>query len=291
MGTHNKLINADFKFIVESIGNNQYVCSQLPDRTINVTTHKPKTLLFSTDKFGKKIPMFNSECYTYTTTFHDSGFSFSYAMSTSLVMGESMGFPALSPIEVIQNNLPNCYLNFVNESFCKTALSFFNDKDSIIFGKKYTDGLVHFTLDASNQRTVHKSYLYDEERNTIYQNFDTATNKFSQLFQALTFSNSWFFIYESIHSDAFKFNIFHRKEKQYIRVLYSLNEMTITHVKDKTSECITGDDVIYNRLEQLIRDVIVASPTDTLERYITEFNLDLSQLSIDEIKVLNMVDY
>lgn len=135
MGTHNKLINADFKFIVESIGNNQYVCSQLPDRTINVTTHKPKTLLFSTDKFGKKVPMFNSECYTYTTTFHDSGFSFSYAMSTSLVMGESMGFPALSPIEVIQNNLPNCYLNFVNESFCKTALSFFNDKDTIIFGK------------------------------------------------------------------------------------------------------------------------------------------------------------
>lgn len=297
MTNQNKLINAGFQFIVEDIGNHQYVCSQLPDRLINITVHKPKTLLFTTDKFGKKIPMFNSECYTYTTTFKVSGFSFSYYTNRSLVMGEVLGMPPLSPIEIIQNNLRNCYLNFVHEDYCKSALSFFNDSDSIDFGKKYTDGLVHFTMDTrrlsdkSKDITVHKSYLYDDERNTIYQNFEIATNKFSKLFQGLTFSNSWFFIYESIHSDAFKFNVFHRKQKQYIRVLYSADELTIDHLNDKTSERIIGDDVIHDRLEQLIRDIIIDTPTAKLERYVAEFDLDLSQLTIDEIKVLNMVDY
>lgn len=297
MTNQNKLINAGFKFVVEDIGNNQYVCSQFSDRTINITVHKPKTLLFTTDKFGKKIPMFNSECYTYTTTFNDSGFSFSYYMNKSNVMGDVLGMPPLSPIEIIQNSMTNCYLNFVNEDYCKKALSFFNNSDSIDFGRKYTDGLVHFTLDTrevgnkNKNQSIHKSYLYDETIDTIYQNIDKPGNKFSALFQSLIFSNSWFFIYESIHSDAFKFNVFHRKQKQYIRVLYASDELTIAHLNDKTIERIISDDKIHDRLEILIKDIIIDTPTEQLARYIAEFDLDLSKLTIDEIKVLNMVDY
>jgi hypothetical protein len=300
MTNQNKLINAGFQFIVEDIGNHQYMCSQLPDRIINITVTKPKRLLFTTDKLGKKIPMFNSECYTYTTTFNESGFSFSYFINKSSVMGNILGMPPLSPIEIIQNNMVNCYLNFVNEDHCKKALSFFNNNDSIEFGRKYTDGLIHFTLDTRKLEnignikktiSIHKSYIYDETIDTIYQNIDKAQNKFSELFQSLTFSNSWFFIYESIHSDAFKFNVFHRKQKQYIRVLYSSEQLTIAYLNDKTIERIIGDDKIHDRLEILIKDIIIDTPTEKLARYATEFDLDLSKLTIDEIKVLNMVDY
>jgi hypothetical protein len=297
MTNQNKLINAGFQFIVEDIGSHQYMCSQLPDRIINITVTKPKTLLFTTDKFGKKIPMFNSECYTYTTTFNESGFSFSYYINHSLVMVAVLGMPPLSPIEIIQNNMTNCYLNFVHEDSCKKALSFFNNNDSIEFGRKYTDGLVHFTLDTrelgnkNKNKSIHKSYLYDDEIDTIYQNIDKPNNKFSDLFQSLIFSSSWFFIYESINSDALKFNVFHRKQKQYIRVLYSSEELTIAHLNDKTIERIIGDDKIHDRLEILIKDIIIDTPTEQLARYATEFDLDLSKLTIDEIKVLNMVDY
>ena len=297
MESKRKLINPEFKFVVEALDNHHYLCSQFQDRTINITIHKPKTLLFTTDNLGKKVPMFNSECYTYTTTFKDSGFSFSYYMNKSTVMGDVLGMPPLSPIEIIQNNMANCYLNFVNEDYCKKALIFFNNNDSIEFGRKYTDGLVHFTLDTrelgnkNKNKSIHKSYLYAYEIDTIYQNIDKPNNKFSELFQSLTFSSSWFFIYESIHSDALKFNVFHRKQKQYIRVLYSSEEMTITHLNDKTIERVIGDDKIHDRLEILIKDIIIDTPTEKLARYATEFDLDLSKLTIDEIKVLNMVDY
>lgn len=297
MSTQNKLINADFEFIIEDMGNHKYVCSQLPDRIINITIHKPKTILFSTDAFGKKIPIFNSECYTYTTTFNDSGLSFSYNIQFSLVKGNFLDVKELTYIQLIQNNMANCYLNFVNEEYFKKALIFCNNNDGIEFGRKYTDGLVHFTINTrengnkSKNASINKSYIYDETLNTIYQNVNNLNNKFSELFNNLNFSKSWFFIYESIHSDAFKINVFHRKQKQYIRMHYFSEELTITHLNDKTTEVVIGDDNIHDRLEILIMNIIIDTPTDILTRYVTEFDLDLNKLTIDEIKILNMVDY
>lgn len=297
MNIQNKLINADFEFVIEDMGNHKYVCSQLPDRIINITIHKPRTILFSTDSFGKKIPIFNSECYTYTTTFNDSGLSFSYDILSILVKERLSDIHELSYMQLIQNNMANCYLNFVNEDYFKQALFFINNNDGIVFGRKFTDGLVHFTINTrengnKNKNTsINKSYLYDESINTIYQNVDKANNKFSELFSNFHFSKSWFFIYESIHSNSFKFNVFHRKQKQYIRVLYISEQLTITHLNDKKTEIIIGDNNIHDRLETLIMDIIIDTPTEQLVRYATEFNLDLSKLTIDEIKVLNMVDY
>lgn len=305
MNNQDKLMNADFKFIVKPLETDEhiFVCDQFLDRKIVITINNPKTVLYTTNNLGQQVPMFNNEIYTFFTVFHASGFSFSYTVSKSNVFALSHGMPSLTPAEFIQNNMENCYLNFVKEDYCKQALSYFKPNDSIIFGRKITDNLPHFTLDVKraysddlkkskgdSTQYVSKSYIYDEQINIIYQTKDEIGNKFAEFFDGIKFSNSWFYIYESISDDSFKINIFQKEIKQYVRLKYEKEVLTITHSINNTTVCVKGDVTIRSVLANLVNKIIIDSPTPQLERYVEEFNLDLKTLTTEEIKLLNMVD-
>lgn len=292
MKEQTKLLNANFNFNIEDIGNNSYKCSDLSDRTITIDIQHNSSL-YVTNKFGQKEPAFNSERYVYTTVFKKSGFTFTYSVSHNSSMGLSMGFVPLAINERIQNTLKTCYLNFVSEEYFKNALSYFkNHSDNLVFGRKVTDGLPHFTLDVKvGSSFLHKSYLYDDVTNTIYEKKDNKSGKFHELFDGVGFSMSWFFFYESIDSDAFKFNIFDRKEKAYVWLQYESGVLQIRDAIVNTTQTIEGDDNIYKKINEYVNSTIIKTPTPKLEKYVKAYNLDLSQLTLNDFKVLNMADY
>jgi len=292
MTEQTKLLNADFNFIVDDMGNDRYQCSNLSDRTITIDIQYHSSL-YVTNKFGQKEPAFNSERYVYTTVFKESGFTFKYSISHNSSMGLSMGIAPLAINERIQNTLATCYLHFVNEQHCKNALTYFNNHvENLVFGRKTTDGLPHFTLDVKTSDSfLHKSYLYDNDLDTIYETKERKSGKFHELFDGVKFSSSWFFFYESIDSDAFKFNIFDRKEKAYIWMQYASGVLYIKDTVANITETIEGDDHIYKKISECVNSIIVKTPTPKLENYVKAYNLDLSQLTLDDLKVLNMADY
>lgn len=53
MTEQTKLLNADFNFVVEDMGNNRYQCSALLDRTITIDIEHHSSL-YVTNKFGQK---------------------------------------------------------------------------------------------------------------------------------------------------------------------------------------------------------------------------------------------
>lgn len=292
MTEQKKLIDANFNFVVEDMGNNHYQCSDLPDRLITIDIEHHSSL-YITNKFGQKEPAFNSERYVYTTVFKESGFTFKYSTSHNSSMGLAMGIAPLAINERIQNALTTCYLNFVSEQHCKNSLAYFNKHaENLVFGRKTTDGLAHFTLDVKTDDSfLHKSYLYDDVINTIYETKDCKSGKFHELFDGVKFSSSWFFFYESINSDAFKFNIFDRKAKAYIWMQYDSGLLYIRDSAANITETIEGDDNIHGKLNEYVNNTIIKTPTPKLEKYVKAYNLDLNQLTLDDFKVLHMADY
>ena len=292
MTEQKKLLNANFNFNIEDMGNNSYKCSDLSDRTITIDIQYHSSL-YVTNKFSQKEPAFNSERYVYTTVFKESGFTFKYSINHSSSMGLAMGIVPLAINERIQNTLKTCYLNFVSEEQCKNALSYFKQhSENLVFGRKVTDGLTHFTLDVkTGDSFLHKSYLYDDVKHTVYETKDKKSGKFHEIFDGVKFSLSWFFFYESIDSEAFKFNIFDRKVKAYIWMQYESGVLQIRDAAANTNETIEGDDNIYKKITEYVNNIIIKTPTPKLEKYVKAYNLDLSQLTLDDFKVLNMADY
>lgn len=68
----------------------------------------------------------------------------------------------------------------------------------------------------------------------------------------------------------------------------------LLYIRDSAAnitETIEGDDNIYQKLNEYVNNTIIKTPTPKLEKYVKAYNLDLTQLTLDDFKILHMADY
>lgn len=284
-----------------------YTCDDLPDRKIMISRMAEDVSKSITTKSGGQTKLNFGDRYLCSIIFHATGYSFNYELTINSMsnlsawasfMSWGADIPSVSVETRIENQLANCYFNFVNEDDCKQALNAFGITfpevvSGIVFGRKVTDGLEHFTIDYKDgDITYQKSYLYDEEKSVIYEKTNNKSGmKFGKLFESTYFSESWFFFYKSLHCDSFKLHIMDSKDKKYTKLNYHQGALTVLNYEGEVVSVIEGDEFVNQKINQIIHQKIIHTPSAQFKNYVKEFNLDLYQLSMEDILVINMVDY
>lgn len=303
MESPNKLMSANFKFNVKPVLSldGVYTCDHLPDRKIMISRMEEDVSKSITTKNGERQVFNLGDRYLCTLIFYATGYTFNYEFTTNFMSGFmswAADVPKVSVETMLGNQLANCYLNFVNEDDCKQALNAFGINfpkvvSNMSFGRKVTDGLTHFTIDYKDgDVSYQKSYLYDEEKSVIYEKTNKKSNmKFSKLFESTYFSESWFFFYKSLHCDSFKLHIMDSKDKKYTKLHYYQGVLTVLNYEGEVVSIIESDDLVHQKINQIIHQKIIHTPSAQFKNYVKEFNLDLYQLSMEDILVINMVDY
>jgi len=302
MKSIDKLRSANFKFNVKSVLSldGVYTCDDLPDRKIMISRIKDDDPTSVTTKCGERKIFNLGDRYLCTLIFHTTGFSFNYEFTYHSMPGfmqSSNDSVAINIETIIENQLANCYFNFVSEAYCKQVLNSFginfSNVSGIVFSRHVTDGLPHFTIDYKyGDINYRKSYIYDDEKSIIYEKTNKKAGiKFNQLFESTYLSSSWFFFYKSLNCDSFKLHIMDSNDKKYTKLNYYQEELTVFNYEGEVVSIIEGDNLIHKKINQIIHQKIINTPSSKLKNYVKAFNLDLYQLSMDDILVINMVDY
>jgi hypothetical protein len=279
-----KLINLDLEFRFDECIEGTLICSHLPDRVITIVMTDPKTFTTTLDKFGNSI---SGKGYTCTTVFKDSKSSFSYQINRN---GD------VRPDEVIGDSVSKCLLNYLPEDYCDKILLSFDRNQRLVFSRTTESGYPRFTIEGihNNKSLGHglqKNFIYDYVLNTFYQDVDRPSGSFYGCFEGIDFSSSFFYMYEAMNNDSFKFKIFHKYEKKYINLTYSDYVLTVNNLIDNTTDLVVGDNDVTCKIEDLMSRIIIETPNDLLAKYANDFGLDLDTLTKNDIKTICMAYY
>lgn len=267
-----KKINVDLNFIVEQVTPVTFVCSNLPDRKIFI------------EKKGTN--------YYYTTTFNESLFTFSYSTETIRYSNR----PAFTVMEKIHHDLSSFFYNYVDESY---AINTFKDvplHKAVEVGSSKYDRLFYFFVSVKfsqgNFYNVYENrYVYDNEKDNLLKASYKTPDKLSNLFKYACFSTACFSFHESINNESIVFDVSYSPYMQNFRVILSEEELIIYNLLDKSKSSFIGNDVVLSELDNLMFRMIVEAPSKPFLSLVSSLKYDLKKITMDEIRLISMVDY
>lgn len=270
MYNSDKKINVDLEFIIEQITSDSFVCSNLPDRVILIEKKE--------------------DSYQYTTSFHKSGFSFSY--STQVRQYKSR--PLLTIQEQIQKDLSSSFFNYVAEEFSINTFKDLPTNKKVVLEFNKVDQLHYFfitinSLKGNAYSIFKKAYVYDNEHDDLLEMVTKKPDKLLELLDCDNCSEAYLYFYESLTTERLILHIRYSTYMKEIIAVFSTEDITIYNHITKSKLSFYGKDVVLNELENLVATMIINRPTDYFVSLVSSLNLELSTLTLNDIRLINMV--
>lgn len=282
--------NSDIPKYTLSYVDDFYMYCDMEDRSIMIQHVDETNIQFDT-KFKS-----TGNCFSYYKVLHYSDYTMFKANDYKLDTLKSL----------IELELSRCIFNYIDEDQIKLVKQRFGDYGSLDFSKITSsitvDNHVHLFIlktmrfenkDAAVPSDHKETFLFDSEKKQVYvqneKNKHSNKHSFLEIFTASRFSCTKIDIYESMITDSFKLMI----DNGLMGTVVCYDNDSLT-VYDNTFGDIKRFDepsAIYAFLTDLMLELITYDPSTLMMSYVKEYDLDLKNLSSDQLKAVFMADY
>jgi hypothetical protein len=203
---------------------------------------------------------------------------------------------------LIELELSKCIFNYIDEHHIKLVKQRFGEYGSLDFSKITSsitvDNHVHLFIlktmrfenkDAAVPSDHKETFLFDSEKKQVYVQNEKNKHPLLDVFTASRFSDTKIGVYESMTTESFKVMI--DNGLMGTVVCYDNEKLTIYDNTFGDIKHFDSPTEITAFLNDLMLELVTYDPSILMKNYVSEYDLELKNMSVDQLKAVVMADY
>lgn len=203
---------------------------------------------------------------------------------------------------LIELELSRCIFNYLDEHQIKLVKQRFGEYGSLDFSKITNSVAVEDNVHLFVMKTMRfknkddavpsdyeETFLFDSEKKQVYIQNEKNKHPLLEVFTASRFSDTKIDVYESMTTESFKVMI----DNGLMGTIVCYDNKKLT-VYDNTFGDIKHFDTpteITAFLNDLMLELVTYDPSILMKNYVSEYELELESMSVDQLKAVIMADY